>query len=101
MPTRAPPLSFAPCAPAPSLRRLRRSLYWEAVKELPPLAVRWIGIAALMLLAGCPQERPGAEKQIPAQRVPPAMSVEPAPADAGIPAADARPAAEAGGARRP
>lgn len=55
---------------------------------LSSLAVRLAGLAALVLLAGCPQERPGAEKQIPAQRVPPAMSVEPAPTDAGALAPD-------------
>ncbi len=44
--------------------------------------------AALAALAGCPEERPGAEKQIPAQRVPPAMSIEPTPADAGGSAPD-------------
>jgi hypothetical protein len=65
------------------------------------LPVRLAGLAALTLLAGCPQERPGAEKQIPAQRVPPAMSVEPASADAGVPAADAGAAPDAGAPRRP
>jgi hypothetical protein len=55
----------------------------------PSLAARLAGLAALALLAGCPEERPGAEKQIPAQRVPPAMSVEPATSDAGPFAVDA------------
>ena len=43
------------------------------VLRVPP---RWM--ALLAVLAGCPQERPGAEKQIPSQRLPPAVSVEPA-----------------------
>ena len=34
-------------------------------------------LAVPALLAGCPQERPGAERQVPTQRVPPAVSVEP------------------------
>ena len=38
--------------------------------------------AALVALAGCPEERPGTEKRIPGERVPPAMSVDPAPAPA-------------------
>jgi len=48
-------------------------------------------LAALVLLSGCPQERPGAEKQIPPQRVPPAVSLEPTPA---APAPARAPAAE-------
>ncbi|HEX7488307.1 MAG TPA: hypothetical protein VF341_05335 [Anaeromyxobacteraceae bacterium] len=40
-------------------------------------------LAALLLLGGCPQERPGVEKQIPPQRVPPAVSLDPSPAAAG------------------
>ena len=39
-------------------------------------------LAALVLLGGCPQERPGVEKQIPPQRVPPAVSLDPSPAAA-------------------
>jgi len=50
-------------------------------------------------LSGCPQERPGAERQIPGERVPPAVSVDlltadggPSPAtDAGAAAAQKRP----------
>jgi hypothetical protein len=38
---------------------------------------------ALALLAGCPQERPGAERQIPGERVPPAVSLDPPAGDAG------------------
>jgi hypothetical protein len=39
------------------------------------------------VLAGCPQERPSAEKQPPPQRVPSAVEVEPLPApDGGAPA---------------
>jgi hypothetical protein len=38
---------------------------------------------AAAALAACPQERPGAEKQIPHERVPPAVSIETLPADAG------------------
>ncbi|HEX8907803.1 MAG TPA: hypothetical protein VF805_01295 [Anaeromyxobacteraceae bacterium] len=45
-------------------------------------------VISLAALAGCPEERPGAEKQIPAQRVPPAVSLEPTPADAGGSAPD-------------
>jgi hypothetical protein len=44
-------------------------------------------LAALLLLGGCPEERPGVEKQIPPQRVPPAVSLDPAPADGGSAAA--------------
>ncbi|GEJ55590.1 hypothetical protein [Anaeromyxobacter diazotrophicus] len=65
-----------------------------------PLAARLAGLAALALLAGCPEERPGAEKQIPTQRVPPAMSVEPAPAGA-APGDAGTAAPDAGAARRP
>ena len=39
-------------------------------------------LVACAALAGCPEERPGAQKQVPVQRVPPAVSVE--PADAGV-----------------
>jgi hypothetical protein len=45
--------------------------------------VGWLALCAA--LAGCPQERPGAEKTIPAQGLPPALTVEPpAGADAGL-----------------
>ncbi|MFL5433583.1 MAG: hypothetical protein ACJ784_03635, partial [Myxococcales bacterium] len=47
---------------------------------MPRLAASGL-LAALLLLGGCPEERPGAEKQIPPQRVPPAVSLDPAPAD--------------------
>jgi type IV pilus biogenesis protein CpaD/CtpE len=49
--------------------------------------VRPVLLAVLAaLLAGCPEERPGAERQIPGERVPPAVSVDPAPApDGGAP----------------
>ncbi|OFX22370.1 MAG: hypothetical protein A2V77_22600 [Anaeromyxobacter sp. RBG_16_69_14] len=39
------------------------------------------------VLAGCPQERPGVEKQNPPPRVPPAVTLEPPPTtDGGAPA---------------
>jgi hypothetical protein len=44
-------------------------------------------------LTGCPQERPGAERQIPHERVPPAVSVDLLTADGG-----AGPVGDAGGA---
>jgi hypothetical protein len=47
-------------------------------------------------LAGCPQERPGAEKEIPPQRVPPAVAVDPQPPAQGVPAP-----ADGGVSRRP
>jgi len=40
---------------------------------------RLLAAAAALGLLGCPQERPGVEKQIPPQRVPPAMALDPAP----------------------
>ncbi len=45
--------------------------------------MRWslIPVALLALtLTACPEERPGATKEIPPQRVPPAVSIEPLPA---------------------
>ena len=43
-------------------------------------------LAALpALLSGCPEERPGAQRQVPAQRVPPAVAIEPL-GDGGPPA---------------
>jgi len=44
---------------------------------------RGILLLVLCALVGCPEERPGAEKQIPIQRLPPALTVEPPPADGG------------------
>jgi hypothetical protein len=42
--------------------------------------MRRVLLAALAVaLLGCPEERPGVEKQIPPQRVPPAMAIDPAP----------------------
>jgi hypothetical protein len=38
---------------------------------------------ALAVLAGCPEERPGAQRQIPGERVPPAVSLDPPVGDAG------------------
>ena len=35
----------------------------------------WVALCAV--LAGCPQEREGAEKKIPPQALPPAVTVEP------------------------
>ena len=59
------------------------------------MRTRWIPfIAAAALLAGCPEERPEAQKQVPVQRVPPAVSIEPAAGDAGVPAAP--PSSDAG-----
>ncbi len=52
--------------------------------------------AAGAVLVGCPQERPGAEKEIPPQRVPPAVAVDPQPAAAGAPIS-----ADGGVTRRP
>ena len=46
-------------------------------------------IVAAALLAGCPEERPEAQKQVPSQRVPPAVSIEPPASDGGAPASDA------------
>ena len=43
--------------------------------RVPHAPLPWI--ALLAVLAGCPQERPGAEKQIPPQSLPPAVSIEP------------------------
>jgi hypothetical protein len=38
---------------------------------------RWLLFTVVACLGlGCPQERPGATKEIPPQRVPPAMSLE-------------------------
>jgi hypothetical protein len=34
-------------------------------------------LALAVLLTGCPEERPGAQRQVPLQRVPPAMALEP------------------------
>jgi hypothetical protein len=48
---------------------------------------------ACAALTGCPQERPGAERQIPHERVPPAVSVDLLTADGG-----AGPVGDAGGA---
>jgi hypothetical protein len=42
---------------------------------------------SLAILAGCPEERPGAEREIPHQRVPPAVAVDPQPAAQGAPVA--------------
>ncbi len=39
-------------------------------------------LAGAALLAGCPEERPGARLEVPAARVPPAVPVEAAPATA-------------------
>jgi hypothetical protein len=48
------------------------------------LVAAWALLCAV--LAGCPKERPGAEKQIPPQRLPPALAVEPPPGvDGGAP----------------
>lgn len=54
-------------------------------------------------LAACPEERPGAVRHIPAQRLPPAVSIEAAPADGGsvAPAAPDGGGAEGGTARAP
>ena len=57
-------------------------------------------LAALVLLSGCPEERPGAEKQIPPQRVPPAVSLDPAPATIGPARAPAAERPDAGAALR-
>jgi hypothetical protein len=61
------------CAP---IRHRRGQLYVKKLAILPILA----------LLAGCPEERPGSQRQIPAQAVPPAVSIEPPSPDAGPPA---------------
>jgi hypothetical protein len=53
-------------------------------------------VAVAALLAGCPQERPGAQRQVPSQRVPPAVSVEPTGTDAGVLPLAAPPASDAG-----
>ena len=45
-----------------------------------PVSVLLAVALSVAVLAGCPQERPGAEKEIPPQRVPPAVTVEPQPA---------------------
>ncbi len=45
-----------------------------------PFSVLLAAALSVAVLAGCPQERPGAEKEIPPQRVPPAVAVEPQPA---------------------
>ncbi|HYS79630.1 MAG TPA: hypothetical protein VEM76_02910 [Anaeromyxobacteraceae bacterium] len=50
---------------------------------MPRLSASALLAALLLLLVGCPEERPGAEKQIPPQRVPPAVSLDPAPTDGG------------------
>jgi hypothetical protein len=34
-------------------------------------------LALAALLTGCPEERPGAQRQVPVQRVPPAVAIEP------------------------
>ena len=54
-------------------------------------------VASITILAGCPQERPGAEREIPPQRIPPAVAVDPQPAIQGVPVT----AADGGAARRP
>jgi hypothetical protein len=61
------------------------------------MRTRWLTILALgAALIGCPEERPEAQKQVPAQRVPPAVSLDPgdagpaAPNDAGDAGALAR-----------
>ena len=53
-------------------------------------------VASIAVLAGCPQERPGAEREIPLQRIPPAVAVDPQPAIQGVPVT-----ADGGAARRP
>jgi hypothetical protein len=53
--------------------------------EVTPVTRALPFLALAVLLAGCPEERPGAQKQVPAQRVPPAVSVEPTLADGGLP----------------
>jgi hypothetical protein len=45
-----------------------------------PASILIAATLSVAVLAGCPQERPGAEKEIPPQRVPPAVAVEPQPA---------------------
>ncbi len=60
-----------------------------------PIAVA-AAVAFITLLAGCPQERPGAEREIPPQRVPPAVAVDPQPAAQGAPMT-----ADGGVSRRP
>jgi len=53
-------------------------------------------VASITILAGCPQERPGAEREIPPQRIPPAVAVDPQPTIQGVPVT-----ADGGAARRP
>jgi hypothetical protein len=53
----------------------------------PRLALLTAAAVLGAVLAGCPQERPGAEKQNPPPHMPPAVTVEPPPAtDGGAPA---------------
>jgi hypothetical protein len=61
---------------------------------LVPIAVT--AMASIAILAGCPQERPGAEREIPPQRIPPALAVDPQPASPLAPVA-----ADGGVSRRP
>ena len=44
------------------------------------MAGRRVLLLAAVLLAGCPEERPGFERRVPGERVPPALSVDTAPA---------------------
>jgi len=89
-----PSSSAARPAPWPECRRGvgrtgARGPRWPALR---PLAL----LVLLAALPGCPEERPGAARQIPVQRLPPALAVEPPPADGGPP-----PAPDAGRAHHP
>jgi hypothetical protein len=58
-------------------------------RRLPSLSRHLVilaGVAWLATLSACPQERPGAEKEIPPQRIPPALVLEPQPSAQGAPA---------------
>ena len=71
----------------------------DSTKTLPSLSRPLATAAAAVLLstlAACPQERPGAETEIPPQRVPPAVVVDPQPSAPGTPAS-----ADGGVTRRP
>ena len=60
--------------------------------------------AVVLALAGCPEERPGATKEVPPQRIPPAVALEPAqtaPPRPAPPSQDAAGAPAGGGATSP
>ncbi len=62
---------------------------------VPRRALLLLG-AALAALSGCPEERPEAEKLIPAERVPPAVSIDPPPSPRRSPAFHPFPRAKPG-----